>query len=110
MMQQVQQPCGACGQTGYSVPASDKCGACGGKGLLPEKKVFDVHIAKVGLEEMTECCSAASLEPGSEHSHAGCSSWQGLGQRKPSRVAVINVTIVLILILILHDILNESLC
>ena len=47
MMQQVQQPCGACGQTGYATPPSDKCGACGGKGLLPEKKVFDVHIAKV---------------------------------------------------------------
>lgn len=47
MMQQVQQPCSACGQTGYSVPPSDKCAACNGKGLLPEKKVFDVHIAKV---------------------------------------------------------------
>ena len=47
MMQQVQQPCAACGQTGYATPPSDKCGACGGKGLLPEKKVFDVHIAKV---------------------------------------------------------------
>ena len=49
MMQQIQQPCSACGQTGYSVPASDKCGSCAGKGLTPEKKVFDVHIEKVRL-------------------------------------------------------------
>ena len=49
MMQQIQQPCGVCGQTGYSVPASDKCGSCAGKGLTPEKKVFDVHIEKVRL-------------------------------------------------------------
>lgn len=57
MMQQVQQPCGACGQTGYSVPASDKCGSCGGKGLLPEKKVFDVHLAKVGGDMERFHCS-----------------------------------------------------
>lgn len=62
MMQQVQQPCMACGQTGYATPPSDKCGACGGKGLLPEKKVFDVHIAKVrGAAATSTWCSGLGL-------------------------------------------------
>lgn len=47
MMQQVQAPCTRCGGTGYQVPADDQCGSCAGKGLIPEKKVFEVHINKV---------------------------------------------------------------
>jgi len=46
MMQQVQAPCTRCGGTGYQVPADDQCGSCAGKGLIPEKKVFEVHINK----------------------------------------------------------------
>jgi DnaJ family protein A protein 2 len=44
MMQQIQQPCSRCHQTGYAVPAHDACPSCGSKGLVPEKKVFEVHI------------------------------------------------------------------
>lgn len=31
MMQQIQQPCSRCNQTGYSTPAHDLCGDCSGK-------------------------------------------------------------------------------
>ncbi|CAK0784305.1 hypothetical protein CVIRNUC_007509 [Coccomyxa viridis] len=44
MMQQIQQPCARCNQTGYSTPAHDTCTDCSGKGLMPERKVFEVHI------------------------------------------------------------------
>ncbi len=44
MVQQVQSPCGACRQTGFAPPPSDRCPSCSGRGLVPEKKVFDVHI------------------------------------------------------------------
>ena len=44
MVQQVQSPCGACRQTGFDAPASDRCPSCSGRGLVPEKKVFDVHV------------------------------------------------------------------
>lgn len=46
MMQQIQQPCSNCNQTGYSVPPRDMCNSCHSKGLLPEKKIFEVHIEK----------------------------------------------------------------
>ncbi|KAL3149322.1 hypothetical protein ABBQ32_002130 [Trebouxia sp. C0010 RCD-2024] len=46
MMQQIQQPCSNCNQTGSSVPSYDMCNGCHGKGLLPEKKIFEVHIEK----------------------------------------------------------------
>ncbi|CAL8469236.1 g8777 [Coccomyxa elongata] len=44
MMQQIQQPCSRCNQTGYATPPHDTCADCQGKGLVPEKKVFEVHI------------------------------------------------------------------
>ena len=31
MMQQIQQPCARCNQTGYSTPAHDTCTDCSGK-------------------------------------------------------------------------------
>ena len=43
MVQQIQQRCSRCGGGGYSCPAADKCGHCDGKGLAPEKKVFEVR-------------------------------------------------------------------
>lgn len=46
MMQQIQQPCSNCNQSGYSVPSYDMCNGCHSKGLLPEKKIFEVHIEK----------------------------------------------------------------
>eukprot|EP00891_Asterochloris_glomerata_P004871 jgi/Astpho2/4871/Aster-05805 len=46
MMQQIQQPCQKCGQTGYSVPPNDQCPSCSGRGLIPEKKIFEVNIEK----------------------------------------------------------------
>ena len=36
--------CSRCGGGGYSCPASDRCHTCDGKGLAPEKKVFEVHV------------------------------------------------------------------
>lgn len=44
MMQQIQHACGSCRQTGVAVPPSDKCATCSGRGLTPEKKVFEVHV------------------------------------------------------------------
>ena len=35
MMQQIQQPCQKCGQTGYSVPPNDQCPSCSGRVSLP---------------------------------------------------------------------------
>ncbi len=79
MMQQIQQPCSACSQTGYSVPASDKCGSCAGKGLLPEKKVFDVHIAKVGRPVASlVCCRGFSLTSASDRRGHGVASGAGM--------------------------------
>lgn len=34
MMQQIQQPCSHCKQTGYAPPAHDLCADCGGKVIL----------------------------------------------------------------------------
>jgi DnaJ family protein A protein 2 len=44
MMQQIQQPCDHCKQTGYAPPSHDLCKECSGKGLVPEKKVFEIHV------------------------------------------------------------------
>ncbi|KAK9832397.1 hypothetical protein WJX74_008846 [Apatococcus lobatus] len=70
MMQQIQQACSACGQTGYSVPAGDACHSCHGKKLVPEKKVFEVHIepghrnnSKVVLRGEAGC-SDPDVQPG----------------------------------------------
>lgn len=46
MMQQIQQPCQRCERTGYVIPESDKCSECKGKGLVQERKLFEVHVEK----------------------------------------------------------------
>lgn len=46
MMQQVQQACNRCKGSGTTVPPDDICKPCSGQGMLPEKKVFEVHISK----------------------------------------------------------------
>lgn len=70
MMQQIQHPCGACGQTGFAVPPSDRCASCSGRGLTPEKKVFEVHIdrghrhgSRIVLRGEAGC-SDPSVQPG----------------------------------------------
>ncbi|KAK9837066.1 hypothetical protein WJX81_000009 [Elliptochloris bilobata] len=70
MMQQIQQPCSNCRQTGFAPPPQDVCPACSGKGLVPEKKVFEVHIeqghkhgAKVVLRGEAGC-SDPNVQPG----------------------------------------------
>lgn len=40
MMQQIQQACSACGQTGYSVPAGDACHSCHGKVCFNSISIF----------------------------------------------------------------------
>lgn len=46
MMQQIQQPCSHCNQTGYSVPPRDMCSSCGSKvrSLLMSFAVSDVPL------------------------------------------------------------------
>lgn len=44
MVQQIQQRCSNCTGSGSMVPPSDVCGQCKGKGLVPEKKTFEVTI------------------------------------------------------------------
>eukprot|EP00890_Picochlorum_soloecismus_P002594 jgi/Picsp_1/3335/NSC_06174-R1_-like protein len=46
MVQQIQQRCSSCSGSGFSCPASDKCPRCMGKGLVPDKKIFEVHVEK----------------------------------------------------------------
>lgn len=46
MMQQVQAACGHCSGTGNTFPPDDLCQPCSGRGMTPEKKVFEIHIAK----------------------------------------------------------------
>jgi DnaJ family protein A protein 2 len=44
MMQQIQQRCSTCSGAGYACPQSDRCVRCTGKGLVPDKKIFEVHV------------------------------------------------------------------
>lgn len=44
MMQQIQQRCSGCGGSGFACPPSDRCNPCSGKGLVPDKKIFEVHV------------------------------------------------------------------
>lgn len=46
MVQQIQQKCSACSGAGFSCPASDRCAKCFGKCLVPDKKIFEVHVEK----------------------------------------------------------------
>jgi hypothetical protein len=58
MVQQIQQRCSRCGGGGYSCPAADKCGHCDGKGLAPEKKVFEVSLPGSRLACLPACLPA----------------------------------------------------
>eukprot|EP01026_Neomeris_dumetosa_P000852 TRINITY_DN10200_c0_g1_i3.p1 TRINITY_DN10200_c0_g1~~TRINITY_DN10200_c0_g1_i3.p1 ORF type:complete len:393 (-),score=62.80 TRINITY_DN10200_c0_g1_i3:16-1194(-) len=44
MVQQIQQTCPTCRGQGKSVPPSDQCINCDGKGLIQDKKLFEVPI------------------------------------------------------------------
>lgn len=44
MIQQVQQPCNACGATGEYIAPSDKCGTCGGQKVVSEKATVRMPI------------------------------------------------------------------
>lgn len=59
MVQQIQQRCSRCGGGGYSCPASDRCTSCDGKGLAPEKKVFEVRRRCKGRPVCCPCFNRA---------------------------------------------------
>ena len=44
MIQQVQMPCGDCNGTGTVIQAGDRCPECNGKKVVPERKVFEIHV------------------------------------------------------------------
>ena len=46
MVQQIQQRCSACSGAGFSCPPSDRCDRCTGKCLVPDKKIFEVHVER----------------------------------------------------------------
>ena len=51
MMQQIQQPCSHCNQTGYATPPQDLCNACNGK-VCSLSPILDFHslFPKVWIE------------------------------------------------------------
>jgi len=69
MVQQVQQPCRPCGQTGEIINNKDRCKQCLGKKVVKEKKVIECEI-KPGMkdgEKVTfqgEGDQAPNIEPG----------------------------------------------
>lgn len=46
MVQQIQQRCSKCAGSGLDCPPSDRCGRCAGKCLVPDKKIFEVHVER----------------------------------------------------------------
>lgn len=64
MMQQIQQPCSNCNQTGYSVPSRDVCNSCHSKVRSPLISCPDVSLSGVCLPVMctvhrcAQCCSS----------------------------------------------------
>lgn len=46
MIQQLQQPCPVCRQTGEIIPDNLKCKNCDGKKLVQESKVLEVNVEK----------------------------------------------------------------
>lgn len=46
MIQQLQQPCPVCRQTGEIIPDKDRCKTCDGKKVNQESKVLEVNIEK----------------------------------------------------------------
>eukprot|EP00967_Tisochrysis_lutea_P151731 scaffold295674_cov21-Tisochrysis_lutea.AAC.1 len=65
MVQQIQQRCSNCSGSGSMVPPSDVCGTCKGKGLVAEKKTFEVTI-EPGMKQVfvdgAESLPVSSLE------------------------------------------------
>ena len=45
-MQQMQVQCSTCNGSGFACRPEDRCKGCGGKQVVKEKKVFEVHIDK----------------------------------------------------------------
>lgn len=46
MVQQIQKPCGDCGQSGQMIDPKYRCGACHGKKRVREKKILEINVAK----------------------------------------------------------------
>ncbi|KAK9813190.1 hypothetical protein WJX72_010382 [[Myrmecia] bisecta] len=71
MMHRIEQPCSSCNQIGVHIPQDDVCTVCLGKGLVPDVKVFDVHVEQghkdgdtaLVLRGEAGCCEP-NLQPG----------------------------------------------
>jgi len=69
MVQQIQQPCRECHQTGEKIREKDKCKKCNGKKVIKERKILDAHIDKgmkdgQKIEFTGEGDQAPDIEPG----------------------------------------------
>lgn len=69
MVQQIQQPCHECGQTGEKIKEKDRCKKCSGKKIVKEKKILECHVDK-GMRDgqkvtfKGEADQAPNIEPG----------------------------------------------
>eukprot|EP00794_Sanderia_malayensis_P014215 gene14215-15698_t len=69
MVQQIQQPCHECGQTGEKIKEKDRCKKCNGKKVIREKKILECHVDK-GMKDgqkitfTGEADQAPNTEPG----------------------------------------------
>lgn len=69
MVQQIQQPCRECNQTGEKIKDKDRCKKCNGKKVVKEKKILDCRIQK-GMKDGQkikfdeEGDQAPGIEPG----------------------------------------------
>ena len=69
MVQQIQQPCHECGQTGEKIKDKDKCKVCNGKKIVKEEKVIQCFVAS-GMKDGQkitfdgEADQAPGTEPG----------------------------------------------
>lgn len=57
MMQQIQQPCSHCNQTGYSVPNYDMCGGCHSKVVSLCLSLPPAALLVNAIRRMSERCS-----------------------------------------------------
>mmetsp|Transcript_17829 Transcript_17829/g.39091 ORF Transcript_17829/g.39091 Transcript_17829/m.39091 type:complete len:468 (+) Transcript_17829:21-1424(+) len=49
-VQQVQTPCAPCGGKGYVIPAGKNCQSCKSKGIVKEKKSFEIRVESGALD------------------------------------------------------------
>ena len=69
MVQQIQQPCHECGQTGEKIKEKDRCKKCNGKKIVREKKIIECDVLK-GMKDgqkitfSGEADQAPGTEPG----------------------------------------------